>query len=295
MIPEDPMLCDAARDRLLTADDPARPDADLAEHLDGCESCRALAADLAGLEAAVRDWPTPPSVVARRDAFLTGLAPTVPPRVRVRHIAAAFAALAAMVIVAVAAVAVLRPPRPDAPAVVQGDPALVEDLVEWNLKLTEADEPADRTKLLRDRLPELQAKVESARLSADDRVLAEQLLAHGQKLGSGTDPVDEAEGFHDLADTLLVRLDTAADDPSRSVALAKLYSQVVDRGVDVNLERADRQILKADKQVRVQNLRKANKKQAAKAAALAERISETAREQMKGAKGKGKGGNRPPK
>jgi len=289
------MNCDAARDRLLTSDDPARPDADLSEHLAGCAGCRALAADLAGLEAAVRAYPTPATVVARRDAFLTTLAPAPPRPVRVRHIAAAFAALAACVIVAVAAVAVLRPPPPDTPVVARANPSVVEELVEWNLKLSEADEPADREKLVRDRLPDLQAAVESARLSADDRALADQLLAQGRKLGSGADPVDEAEVFHVLADTLLVKLDTSSADSARSVTLAKMYTEVVDRGVDRNLERAERQALKAEKQARVQELRKAKKKQAARAAALAERIPEPAREHMKGSKARPKAGNRSPK
>jgi len=290
-----PMNCDAARDRLLTSDDPANPDADLSEHLAGCAGCRALAADLAGLEAAVRAYPTPATVVARRDAFLTTLAPAPPRPVRVRHIAAAFAALAACVIVAVAAVAVLRPPPPDTPVVARANPSVVEELVEWNLKLSEADEPAYREKLVRDRLPDLQAAVESARLSADDRALADQLLAQGRKLGSGADPVDEAEAFHVLADTLLVKLDSSAGDAARSVSLARMYSEVVDWGVDRNLERAERQALKAEKQARVQDLRKAKRRQAARAAAVAERIPESAREHMKGTKSKPKGGSRLPK
>jgi hypothetical protein len=290
------MHCDTARDRLLTTDDPARPDADLAEHLAACPSCRDLAADLVGLEEAVRGYPTPPSVLARRDAFLANLSPTLPRRVRVRHIAAAFAALAAAVVVCVATVALLRPqPSPDGPAplVAQADSAVVEDLVEWNLKLTEAEEPADRERLVRDRLPDLQARI--AGLPADDRELAEQLLAHGRKLGGPADPVDAAEGFHELADTLLIKLDTAAEDPAQSVVYAKLFSQVVDRGVDRNLARAERQALKAEKQARVQNLEKAKKRQAARAAALAERIPEPARAHMKAAKAKPKEPRRPPK
>lgn len=292
------MTCDAARDRLLTSDDPARPDSEVAEHLSGCTACRAVAAELAGLERAVRAYPTPPSVLARRDAFVSDLPSSFPRPVRVRHIAAAFAALAACVVVAVAAVAavaVLRPARPDTPTIAQTEPTVVEDLVEWNLKLSEADEPADREKLVRDRMPNLQAAVELAPLSADDRVLADQLLAQGRKLGTAADPVDEAEAFHLLADTLLVKLDTSADDPARSVTLAKMYTEVVDRGVDRNLDRAERQALRAEKQARVQELRKAKRKQAARAAAVAERIPEPARQQMKRTRFRPKGGSKLPK
>jgi hypothetical protein len=289
------MNCDAARDRLLLSDDPARPDAVLAEHLAACPACRAAADELGGLEAAIRAYPTPPSVLARRDAFLDGLPSTSPRPARVRHVAAAFAALAACVVVAVAAMAVLRPAQPDTPTVAQADPTVVEDLVEWNLKLSEADVPADRERLVRDRLPDLQAAVESAPLSADDRALADQLLAQGRKLGTAADPVDEAEAFHLLADTLLVKLDTSADDPVRSVTLAKMYSDVVDRGVDRNLERAERQALRAEKQARVQELRKAKKRQAARAAAVAERMPERAREHMKRTKIRPKAGSKLPK
>ncbi len=290
------MLCDAARDRLLIADDPSSPDADLAEHLSGCAGCRAVAADLVGLEHAVRAFPTPASVLVRRDALLDNLTATAPRPVRTRHVVVAFVALAASVAVCVVAVALLRPVSPDASTTlaVRAEP-VVEDLIEWNLMLTEANEPADREKLIHDRLSDLQTAVLATPLSADDRAFAEQLLAHGRKLGGPTDPVDEAEQFHELADTLLIRLDTAAEDPKRSVVYARLYSQVVDRGVEVNLARASRQALKAEKQARVQDLQKAKKKQAAKAAAVADRIPETAREHMKIIKAKLKGGNSSPK
>jgi hypothetical protein len=291
------VLCDTARDRLLTADDPARADPDVAEHVAGCAACRAVAADLAAFEQAIRAYPTPAAVLVRRDAFLNNLASPAPRPIRVRHIVAAFATLAASVIVCVATVALMRSAGPDGgptQPVAQADPVM-EDLVEWNLKLTETETPADREKLVRNRLPELQSAVQTASLSADDRTFAEQLLAYGRKLGGTADAVDEAEGFHDLADTLLVRLDTAAEDPARSVVYARLYSQVVDRGVDVNLARAEKQALKVEKQVRVKNLERAKLKQAAKAAALADRISERARENMKGGKTKIKGGNPSPK
>jgi hypothetical protein len=280
------MTCDATREWLLTADDPGRPVPAVAAHLAGCPVCRGLADDLVELENIVRSYQPPPSALARRDAFLAGLPAMAPRPVRARHVLAAFAALAASIVLAVAAVALVRP-DPPAQAIAQADPAVVEDLVEWNLKLTEADGPAARERLVRDRLPELQAR--AASVQADDRALADQLLAHGRKLGGAADPVDEAEGFHELADTLLVRLDTAADDPARSEVYARLYSQVVDRGVHANLERAERQILKADKQARVQNLRRLNKKQAARAAALGERIPEPAREHVKGSRGRPKG------
>jgi len=286
------MTCDATRDWLLTADDPARPVPAVAAHLAGCPACRGLADDLAELENIVRSYQPPPAALARRDAFLAGLPATAQRSVRARHVAGAFAALAASVALAVAAVALFRP-NPPAPVVAQADPGVVEDLVEWNLKLTEAEGPAARDQLVRDRLPDLQAR--AARLPADDRELADQLLAHGRKLGGAADPVDEAEEFHDLADTLLVRLDTAAADPDRSEVYARLYAQVVDRGVDANLDRAEKQLMKGEKEARVQNLRKLTKKQAARAAALAERIPERAREHVKGAKTKGKGPVRSPK
>lgn len=290
------MLCDTVRDRLLTADDPARPDADVAGHVAGCAGCSQLVADLARIEAAVRAYPISPSVLARQDAFLAGLTPTPARQVRVRHLAAAFAALAAGIILVVGMVALSRDPVPDGPTptIALANPEVVEDLVEWNLRLTASEAPAEREQLVRERMPALQAAMWKADLSVDDRAFAEQLLAHGRRLGQAADAVDEAEGFHGLADTLLVRLDTTVEDPTRSVFYSRLYSQVVDRGVDVNLKRAERLSLKAEKQARVQDLRKAKKKQEAQAAALAERMS-AARDTAKGGKSKAKGANRPAK
>src|SRR4051812_31807289 len=162
------MTCDATRDWLLTAADPGRPVPAVAAHLAGCPACQGLADDLVELENIVRSYQPPATALARRDAFLAGLPSTTPRPVRARHVAGVFAALAASVVLAVAAVALFRP-DPPAPAVAQTDPAVVEDLVEWNLKLTEADEPAARERLVRDRLPELQAR--AARIPDGDREL----------------------------------------------------------------------------------------------------------------------------
>src|SRR3954463_10265276 len=118
------MSCDATRDWLLTADDPARPAPPVPPHLAGCPACRGLANDLVELENIVRSYQPPPSALARRDAFLAGLPATAPRPVRGRHVAAVFAALAASVFLAVAAVALFRP-DPPAPVVAQTDPAVV--------------------------------------------------------------------------------------------------------------------------------------------------------------------------
>jgi hypothetical protein len=285
------MNCETARDRLLIADDPARPEARVADHVAGCSACSQLVADLVGVEAAVRSYPTPPTVVVRRDAFLTSLKPLPARRVRARHLMAAFAAVAAAIIIGVVTIALVRTPQPEAATTVaQARPVVVEDLIEWTLRLTESEAPAEREQIVRERLPELQAAVQHANLSADDRVFAEQLLAHGRKLGTESDPVDEAEAFHGLADTLLVRLDTT-QDPGRFGFYAQLYSNVVDRGVETNLKKAEKQALRAEKQARVQELRKANRKQAAKAAAMIEKMPETVR----GGKAKNKAANRPSK
>jgi hypothetical protein len=210
---------------------------------------------------------------------------------RVRHIAAAFAALAAAVVIAVVTVALLRPePSPDGPnpMVAQACPDVVSDLVEWNLNLTQTEQPADRAKMVRERMPDMTGAVRRTAMSADDRALADQLLANARKLGSADDAVDEAETFHEMADTLLIRLDATADNPAQAETYARLYSQVVHRGVDHNLTRAEKQELRADKKARVQELRQAKKRQAAKADALAERIPPAAQEHVR-PKAKSKG------
>lgn len=295
------MLCQTIHDWLMNADDPSRPNPLVADHIAGCTLCQEFAAELIGLETAVRSHPTPPSVLANRDAFLARIANTVPPPVRNRQIGqivAICATMAASLIVGLVTAWFIwrESSQPDHPSpnstVAHAEPSVVEDLVEWNLRLTEADGVADRERLVRERLPELQASVRSAKLTPHDRTLAENLLSHGQRLGSTNDPVEEAEGFHELADTLLARLDSVVEDQRRSEFYARLYSKVIDRGVDANLDRAERQALKAEKQSRVQTLKKAKNKQALKAAAVAERMSGQAKEQIKANKRKEKGSSR---
>jgi hypothetical protein len=270
---------------MLLADDVAHPTPELATHLTECGACRKLAAELIGIESAVRACPTSRIAISGRDAFLTQIAAT-PRRSRGRHRQImAFAVLAASLVIGIGLAALVQPhPRTKQPspvAVASAKPTVVEDLVELNLRLTEAEAPAERQKLVREQLPRYQAAVQTTNLSAEDRSFAEQLLVSAKKMGESTDPIDEAEVFHGLADTLLVRLDTMADDADRSEFYAKMYSQVVDRGVEVNLDRAERQAQKPEKQARVRNLKKAKHRQEVKAAALAERMHEKAREHVR--------------
>ncbi len=286
------MQCSAARDWLLMADDVGQPTPDVASHLTGCMACQKLVSDLTGIEIAVRRSPTPPRAISARDAFLVRIAPMPSRKDRIRTTLAVCGVIAATLALAVCLV-VLVPPRPQTeqpePALAQNNPAVVEDLIDWNLRLTEADAPADRQQLVRDQLPVFQASVRTTNLSKEDREFAERLLTEGRRLGETTDPLDEAEMFHGLADTLLVRLDTLASDPDRSEFYARLYSKVADRGVDENLDRAEKTSLKAEKLIRVQNLTKARNKREAKAAALAERMTGKAREHVKPKKAKAKG------
>jgi hypothetical protein len=289
------MHCSAARDWLLMADDVSRPTAEVSAHLADCPACQKLVAELTSIESAVLAIPTPEIAIAGRDAFLAQIAPTPRPRRRRgdRRLVTALAVLAASLVIGIGLAAWMQPRPKDSgtgqQAVAQAKPAVVEELVEWNLKLSEAEVPTERQNLVRERLPQLQAKLQTSNLTTEDRAFAEQLLVHAQRMGEAADPVDEAEAFHGLADTLLVRLDTMVDDPDRSEFYAKLYSQVRDRGVEANLDRAERLAQKAEKQVRVQNLQKAKNKQEAKAAALAERMHEKAREHIKPTKPKAKG------
>jgi hypothetical protein len=277
------------------ADDVSRPTAEVSAHLAGCAACQKLVADLTAVESAVRAVPTSEIAIASRDAFLTRIAPTPRPRRRrgYRRMAAAFAVLAASLVIGIGLSAWL-PQRPKdngqrQQAVAHAKPVVVEELIEWNLELTEAEIPTERQQLVRERLPQLQAKIQSSNLSTEDRAFAEQLLVHAQRMSEAADPVEEAEAFHGLADTLLVRLDTMVDDPDRSEFYAKLYSQVRDRGIDANLHRAERLVHKTDKQARVDKLQTAKNKQEAKAAALAERMHDKARQHIKPTKPKGKG------
>ena len=239
------MNCRQAQDWLLQCEDP-RPapsgSPELAEHLAGCEVCRLLTGKVRRLEQAWRPLPVPASADRARVAFLNRLSrpavlPIQPQRVRSRRFATPRWAVAALVFLAVGMGVWLLFPAPQAHAA----PELVDRLVDWNLKLTQAKSPEERNRIYAELAPQLKDAVQKTDMPADDRALAESLLENGTWLAGNDDPVAEADRFNDVADKLLARMDSATDggDAGKVTQLARLYSQVADRGISANMEKAE--------------------------------------------------------
>ena len=137
--------------------------------------------------------------------------------------------------VAVAVVLALFVPVADA----QAGPEVVGQLVDWNLDIAQAGSPDARRTVHDARAADMQTLVAERRLLPADRELADALIETGSWLTRNDDPVAEAERFADLADRMLVRLDTATalPDEQRAVKLAEAYQRLARVGVAGNLDR----------------------------------------------------------
>lgn len=123
---------------------------------------------------------------------------------------------------------------------VQGS-TLIEQLVDWNLSLSEAPSPAERSRIYQARQASLQTIVTKTELPADERELATLLLQTGAWLAEHDDPIGQAEHFSVVADTLAdrVRAVTAQQDVAAAQRFAVLHRVVVVRGVAGSLQRAE--------------------------------------------------------
>jgi hypothetical protein len=113
-------------------------------------------------------------------------------------------------------------------------------LVDWNLKLTEAG-PTDRKHLYEDHASELRKSVASAGLEGADADMASTLLNTAESLSQSDNALEHLDGFRDLADRLAELIEAAIDrgDLKRADLLARQYRRVTDLGITLNLQRAE--------------------------------------------------------
>jgi len=145
------MDCRDARERLLESDDPSDGGTlapELADHVATCDACRQLAGELTRLEQAWRAIPVPDDSERARAAFLERLsspAALVVPRARTRRPTHAPARwlVAASVLIALGIGGSLLVSMPRAHA----SSDVVERLVHWNLDLSQAPSPAERSRI----------------------------------------------------------------------------------------------------------------------------------------------------
>ena len=115
----------------------------------------------------------------------------------------------------------------------------IEVIVEWNLKLVQADTPAERRKVYEASAGLLDQYVVSAPLTSDDRKRAGELIEKGAFLKDNEDPLAEADHFSGVADLLVKKMDLTADaSPETMDKLSHTYLSVVDNGIEKNLDRA---------------------------------------------------------
>lgn len=251
------MNCEQTRDWLLHSDDP-RPNActsaEVAGHLAACDACRSFAAQLTAMEQAWRAQPAPAEAERARLAFLNRM-PT--PVSAAKPQAAAGGVLrwvtAALLFFVVGAVVWTLAPTPTAHA----SSPLIEQLVDWNLSLAQAPEPAERARIFAEKEAQLKQASQNAKLTPEEQELVGLLLETGSKLAADTDPVDSAEQLSNVADKLVERLSIAAKGKDRPAVdrYARLQAKVSERGVGAQLARAeDLGVLNFDKERRIEKL-----------------------------------------
>jgi len=234
------MDCREVQDWLLSADD-VRPEAwgqgPAAEHLSGCAECRQLAERLAGLEQAWRAIPLGPQCEQAKRRFLEQVAPRVAERrLSRRRLIERFAvASAASVLAGAGAWLFFENRRADA------SDDLVDSLLDWNLRLTQAGSADERSRVYSESGRSLEEAVARFRLPSEHSLLAAEMLENGKWLASHRDPLGEAARFDDVAGRLL-RMARAAEKKGKYQRMNRLldqYNRAMESGIDLNLVRAE--------------------------------------------------------
>lgn len=228
------MNCETIQDQILAADDPARLGAELDAHVAGCADCAAFARRLIAIESAATGLPVEGSQLAKA-AVMRRVRRETAPLPRRFLLRPVWGLVAAVLVLGIGLGLYLA-----RPATANASATVVDQLVDWNLDLSEANAPQDRQKLYTARVAAFDSAVRTASLNPEERQLATLLLEQGSWLARNTDPVDEAEHFSELADQFVARLDVAAaaNDARAVQRLGRNYDRVVQRGVQAKLLRA---------------------------------------------------------
>jgi hypothetical protein len=235
------MTCDAVRDWLANADDPENGKTfpvEVVDHCRQCAACEAFRSRLNNLERRWRELPLPANAESSKAAFLLRLVnppsptPERKPGIRRRRMLWGGAIAAVLFLVGGVGILFFGPAKQ-----AEAHPDVLEQLIDWNLDMSEAPSPADRQRLYTERHDNLKKSVEKAKLNADDRALAEDLLANGAWMAHNEDPVEELNRFDTMADRLLERVETSTADPTRADRFATQFRRVNERAIERNLEK----------------------------------------------------------
>lgn len=272
------MTCESAQAWILNAEAPdnlsaAPPEID--SHIGNCTYCQKQIRDIAHLEKTWRELPSAPQSEAAKNTFLKRLNGPAQPATRTARPnrlkrSLAWISIAALVLVAGAGVLFFWPS--DQPVQAQSD--VLEQLVDWNLELTEAQSPADRERIFTEKHEKLTVHLRKAKLSHADRELAENLLANGSWLAQNNDPVEELNRFNHLADRFVETMQgtTESADPVQSQRLARQYAKIAERGIDGNLARIERtKLVDPERKLKLKKMLKADKEREAMLLVLVEK------------------------
>jgi len=235
------MNCQEFQNWLLLADD-VRPEAwppgPASAHLAGCADCRQFTARLASLEQAWRTLPVDPQCAQAKQVFLERLTPMPAPRpVRRRTLLRRLVWASAASLFAAGGGAWLFLGNQQADA----SDELLGSLLDWNLRLTQAESVDERSRLFTEAAERLESAVSHSSLSEEHSQLAEIMLENGRWMAAHCDPVGEAARFDNLADHLL-RLAQAAEQKGRYRRMNRFleqYNRATESGIELNLERAE--------------------------------------------------------
>lgn len=230
------MTCQEIQDAILMTEDVAKetaPDTELGRHIAGCAVCAAFAERLARVEHAAASLPVPPGSDEGKRATLTQVKwVAAHPRRRFFLRPSFLSAAAAILIFGIGlGIYLAQPPKAS---------AVVDQLVEWDLELADAQGPQQREQIYRTRAPaEWEMQIQNASLTTEDRQYASALLEHGKWLSTNPDPVDQAERFSDLAELIVNRMNSAAarNDARAVQRLGGNYRRIVQRGIGEKLDR----------------------------------------------------------
>jgi hypothetical protein len=232
--------CELAQDAILQSDDPAgfaAGESEFARHVARCAACQEIVARVVRIEAEARALVAP----GESRGFEAKCLPIHGdgPRRRLTLRPAWWTGIAAMLLVGIGIGAyVASREGGDGGAVAAAEPAVVEDLIDWNLAMADADEPRERERIYTEAAPKLEVAVGRAKLSDEDRRAARRLLENGAWLRTHADPAERVERFCDLQDVVVGRMDSAAaaDD---AVAVGRLGPKLgrVQKGLGADVKR----------------------------------------------------------
>jgi hypothetical protein len=249
------MDCHDVQHRLLESEDPRAEScasAEVARHLQECADCRMLASRLTALEATWRSLPIPLESQRAKEEFLARLPawealdatvavplaarPSGRQLSRRRWLKWSLATAAGVSAVGVGISMFVGGNE------ARASEALFGELVDWNLRLTQADSAAARDQLYAEHAAPLRSRIAGTRLSDQQAALAQAFLENGAWMARHRDPVTEATLFDGVAQRLLDLSQNAGEKGSfrHMDRWIEQYNRVIESGVNPNVELAER-------------------------------------------------------